>query len=376
MLRSIFFLVIALTGGWAHAQFDCIDPELINPDVVCLDIYDPVCGCDGVTYSNECYAVNYGGVTSYTIGECGQNVECFDLSGIDFGLCDMAMGVGLINGDCTFISGCGWEVNGIDYSPYFFESMELCTSQCEGTLCVDVGNVDFGECEMAMGYAIVFGNCTFVSGCGWVVDGVDYAPYFFDSFETCNMACANQLCVDDNVIDEQFQCEGVLAPVCGCDGVTYMNACNAFYYHGITTSSVGGCACYDEAVIDINVLCIDIFDPVCGCDNVTYINSCVAYYMNGITTFISGECPMGVGESTLSFSKIYPNPVSDFVWIESNQNFDLRVHNSLGQLVFEYQSSEFRVKLALGDLPLTSGVYIFELFGEHGARERKRIVVQ
>lgn len=376
MLRSIFFLVIALTGGWAHAQFDCIDPELINPDVVCLDIYDPVCGCDGVTYSNECYAVNYGGVTSYTIGECGQNVECFDLSGIDFGLCDMAMGVGLINGDCTFISGCGWEVNGIDYSPYFFESMELCTSQCEGTLCVDVGNVDFGECEMAMGYAIVFGNCTFVSGCGWVVDGVDYAPYFFDSFETCNTACANQLCVDENVIDEQFQCEGVLAPVCGCDGVTYMNACNAFYYHGITTSSVGGCACYDEAVIDINVLCIDIFDPVCGCDNVTYINSCVAYYMNGITTFVSGECPMGVGESTLSFSKIYPNPVSDFVWIESNQNFDLRVHNSLGQLVFEYQSSEFRVKLALGDLPLTSGVYIFELFGEHGARERKRIVVQ
>ena len=47
----------------------CIDSNLVNDSIVCLTVYDPVCGCDGVTYSNSCYA-NGSGVTSYVSGEC------------------------------------------------------------------------------------------------------------------------------------------------------------------------------------------------------------------------------------------------------------------------------------------------------------------
>ncbi len=37
--------------------------------VNCLDVYRPVCGCNGVTYSNSCYAY-IAGVKSYTEGTC------------------------------------------------------------------------------------------------------------------------------------------------------------------------------------------------------------------------------------------------------------------------------------------------------------------
>jgi hypothetical protein len=49
----------------------CLDSTLIDSMICCLDVYDPVCGCDSITYSNSCEATNYGGVVSFIQGECG-----------------------------------------------------------------------------------------------------------------------------------------------------------------------------------------------------------------------------------------------------------------------------------------------------------------
>ena len=59
--------------------------------------------------------------------DCEEHLEeCFDFTGLDFGVCAMVLGVGLLNDECSYISGCDWTIDGIDYSDLFFDSMYEC----------------------------------------------------------------------------------------------------------------------------------------------------------------------------------------------------------------------------------------------------------
>jgi hypothetical protein len=63
MKKVIVCLVILLSFEVLHAQ-NCLDPSRIpDPYFQCLDpIYEPVCGCDNITYRNRCAAENWGGL--------------------------------------------------------------------------------------------------------------------------------------------------------------------------------------------------------------------------------------------------------------------------------------------------------------------------
>ena len=76
-------------------------------------------------YCGGCYADYYQDDQLITCENLG-NMN--DLSGVDFGLCDMALGFAWVNNHCGMISGCGYIVDDINYSNQFYSSLFDCIS--------------------------------------------------------------------------------------------------------------------------------------------------------------------------------------------------------------------------------------------------------
>jgi hypothetical protein len=91
-----------------------------DPDLTCDSAL--TC-CEGLLYPTTCCDNN----CDESLGDCNEEgIECANISDIFFGLCDMYLGVGYIEGECQYISGCDWVIDGIDYSFAFFDSIDEC----------------------------------------------------------------------------------------------------------------------------------------------------------------------------------------------------------------------------------------------------------
>lgn len=141
-----------------------------------------------------------------------------------------------------------------------------------------------------------------------------------DTQRTAAVECRTDDDCDVGSICENGRCEVLICPdvydpVCGEDGSSYSNACEARAAH-VAVAHPGECqqvcggknrlACPDGAVCDLPAgecdgvdlqgvcverpeMCPEIFEPVCACDGVTYSNDCFRL-MAGALLDYAGEC--------------------------------------------------------------------------------------
>jgi hypothetical protein len=288
---------------------------------LCPLIYAPVCGCDGNTYGNECSAHSKG-------VSIAANGECKAPPAVDAGTGKVCGGIAGLR--------CG--------AGEFCDYGALCSSIADGTgVCAPLSNA----CQEI--YAPVCGcdDKTYSNECDAHSHGISVAAkrecgtpapggpacggwsgHQCVKGEFCDFGAACSDILDASGVCRQLPqvCNDIYAPVCGCDGSTHGNECEA-HAKGVPVSAKGACgkptpdgrtcggiaglSCAanqfcnyeppkgqgcDGSIADAAGVCESTpqactlqYDPVCGCDGNTYGNACGAHSA-GVSVAGKGEC--------------------------------------------------------------------------------------
>lgn len=167
-----------------------------------------------------------------------------------------------------------------------------------------------------------------------------------------------------------------------CVTITDINGCTAT----ACDSLAGPHVCIDSALIcPPGSLCCDapLYQPVCGCDSVTYPNACAATFWGGVTWVYPGPCATtGINDIATNSNTLIlaPVPAKDvlritYVFAKAG-HVQVRITNALGQTIRTQQAGiqaagAHTTELALYDV--AAGIYFVEARTET-ERQVKRFV--
>jgi hypothetical protein len=278
-------------------QYCRYDPGLCGGIGTCINVpsactleLNPVCGCNNVTYDNQCIAAT-AGISIDSLGACEDIQPCMNDTDCDFGqFCRFPAGTCGGIGSCANAPNvCTLELNpvcGCDNSTYD----NVCLAQASGVSVLDVcpcqaavSCANNSDCEADEYCHFVIGECGGVGSCASIPQ----------------------------------DCTLLVNPVCGCDNVTYDNPCVASAA-GASVQSVGECqgavgggSCANDSdcradgqycqfrdgqcggtgmCVDLPEVCTLELLPVCGCDGRTYGNRCGAQ-TQGVSILSTSSCP-------------------------------------------------------------------------------------
>jgi len=179
----------------------------------CTKDLRPVCGCDGLNYSNPCSAASKGVSINYP-GWCHDGVDCES------------------NSDCQFGQYCSKPDHSCASQGTCLPIPSFCTME-HNPVCGCNGNNFTNPCHaMTNGTSVdYYGTCGTVGSCR---NNTDCSPQEF---------CVKNLgdCVGyGECMLKPHLCTMEYSPVCGCNAVTYSTLCVA-YAEGINVKGKGEC---------------------------------------------------------------------------------------------------------------------------------------
>ena len=230
-----FYHIIPIIAQPIYDIVDCKDGTIPNPGVICTQEINPVCGCDGVTYTNGCITSLLKGFTLLHSGACtGSEKVQFKMKSVPPNT--TAYFDPQLDYSNNFHLGCG------------FLSITTPTTQTLSCPYIKIDNFTFTPTGST--YTATFT----LTGAPPMINGHSFLGYTFSNVRnTANLSQMYSIsdCYDATLTRPGAICTSDYMPVCACNGLTYSNSCASEAVSGYSVGHTGECTGTEKILFKI-----------------------------------------------------------------------------------------------------------------------------